>query len=53
MMLRRLFLAFALSGTLAAQTFIQMSDTQFGMFNKDADFVHETANLEFLSLIHI
>ena len=47
MMLRRLFLAVAFTGTLAAQTFIQMSDPQFGMFTKDVDFTHETANLEF------
>jgi len=47
MMLRRLILAFALAGALSAQTFIQMSDPQFGMFTKDADFAHETANLEF------
>jgi predicted phosphodiesterase len=47
MMLRRLILAVALAGTLAAQTFIQMSDPQFGMYTKDADFAHETANLEF------
>ena len=47
MTLSRLFLALALAGTLAAQTFIQMSDPQFGMYTKDADFAHETANLEF------
>ncbi|MGD0771468.1 MAG: metallophosphoesterase [Candidatus Solibacter sp.] len=47
MMLRRLILAVALAGTLAAQTFIQMSDPQFGMYTNDADFAHETANLEF------
>ena len=41
------FLALALAGTLAAQTFIQMSDPQFGMYTKDADFAHETANFEF------
>ena len=33
--------------TLAAQTFIQMSDPQFGMFTKDANFEHETVNFEF------
>jgi 3',5'-cyclic AMP phosphodiesterase CpdA len=37
----------ALCGVLAAQTFVQMSDTQFGMYAKDADFTHETANFEF------
>ncbi|MCX6626638.1 MAG: metallophosphoesterase [Candidatus Solibacter sp.] len=47
MTIHRLFLAFALAGTLAAQTFIQMSDPQFGMFAKDKDFVQETANFEF------
>jgi 3',5'-cyclic AMP phosphodiesterase CpdA len=45
--LQRLFLTFSLVGTLAAQTFIQMSDPQFGMYTKDADFAHETANFEF------
>jgi hypothetical protein len=35
------------SASLGAQSFIQMSDPQFGMFSKDADFVHETANFEF------
>jgi DNA repair exonuclease SbcCD nuclease subunit len=47
MTIQRLLLAFALAGNLAAQTFIQMSDPQFGMFTKDVDFAHETANLEF------
>jgi 3',5'-cyclic AMP phosphodiesterase CpdA len=47
MTIPRLFLAFAFAGTLAAQTFIQMSDPQFGMYTKDADFAHETANFEF------
>lgn len=32
---------------LAAQTFIQMSDPQFGMYSKNQNFVHETANFEF------
>ncbi|HXA49065.1 MAG TPA: metallophosphoesterase [Candidatus Acidoferrum sp.] len=40
-------LASAASPSLGAQTFIQMSDPQFGMFSKDADYVHETANFEF------
>jgi 3',5'-cyclic AMP phosphodiesterase CpdA len=35
------------AGAVHAQSFIQMSDTQFGMYAKDADFVHETANFEF------
>lgn len=47
MTMQRLLLAFSLAGTLAAQTFIQMSDPQFGMFTKDKDFAQETANLEF------
>ena len=47
MTMRRLFLALAWAGTLAAQTFIQMSDAQFGMFPKNASFDHETVNLEF------
>jgi predicted MPP superfamily phosphohydrolase len=47
MTIQRLLLALTLAGNLAAQTFIQMSDPQFGMFTKDVDFAHETANLEF------
>jgi len=47
MMMRRLFVGLACAGTLAAQTFIQMSDPQFGMFTKNASFEHETVNLEF------
>jgi 3',5'-cyclic AMP phosphodiesterase CpdA len=47
MILRRLLAIAALAAPLAAQTFIQMSDPQFGMYAKDADFVHETANFEF------
>jgi DNA repair exonuclease SbcCD nuclease subunit len=37
----------AFAGMLPAQSFLQMSDPQFGMYTKDADFVHETANFEF------
>ena len=44
MMIRRLFMGLACAGTLAAQTFIQMSDPQFGMFTKNASFEHETVN---------
>jgi len=40
-------MALGWASTLAAQTFIQMSDPQFGMYSKDANFVHETANFEF------
>lgn len=47
MIFRRLFLAAALAVPMAAQSFIQMSDPQFGMFEKDKGFVHETANFEF------
>jgi DNA repair exonuclease SbcCD nuclease subunit len=47
MTIQRLLLALALAGTLAAQTFIQMSDPQFGMYTKDKDFAQETANFEF------
>ena len=47
MTIRRLLLALALAGTLAAQTIIQMSDPQFGMYTKDKDFAQETANFEF------
>ena len=47
MILRLIPCVFLLAGSLAAQTFIQMSDPQFGMYTKDADFAHETANLEF------
>jgi predicted phosphodiesterase len=47
MMIRGLLLVLAAALPGSAQTFIQMSDTQFGMFTKDADFVHETANFEF------
>ena len=37
----------ALAAPLAAQTFIQMSDPQFGMYSKNENFTHETANFEF------
>lgn len=32
---------------LPAQTFVQMTDPQFGMFTKNVGFAHETANFEF------
>src|SRR5262249_19443608 len=35
------------AANLGAQTFIQMSDPQFGMFSKDQNFEHETVNFEF------
>jgi 3',5'-cyclic AMP phosphodiesterase CpdA len=47
MTIGRIFLTLSLAGTLAAQTFIQMSDPQFGMYSKDVNFTHETANFEF------
>src|SRR5262249_26315216 len=37
---------FLVAGGLPAQTFIQMSDPQFGMFTKDQDFAHETLNFD-------
>lgn len=47
MTLKPLLMAAVLAGSLAAQSFIQMSDPQFGMYEKDNGFVHETANFEF------
>jgi len=35
------------AGVLGAQTFVQMTDTQFGMYTEDHGFAHETANFEF------
>jgi 3',5'-cyclic AMP phosphodiesterase CpdA len=46
-MIRRTLLALAFAATLAAQTFIQMTDPQFGMFTGNKGFEHETANFEF------
>lgn len=43
----RFLLLVAFAGSLAAQTFLQMSDPQFGMYSKDHDFEHETANFDF------
>jgi hypothetical protein len=45
MIVRNLLLTMWMAGTLAAQTFIQMSDPQFGMYTKNANF--ETVNFEF------
>jgi 3',5'-cyclic AMP phosphodiesterase CpdA len=45
--MRRILLALAFAATLAAQTFIQMSDPQFGMYTENKGFEHETANFEF------
>jgi hypothetical protein len=47
MIIRRLLFALSLAGALAGQTFVQMSDPQFGMFTKNASFEHETVTLEF------
>jgi DNA repair exonuclease SbcCD nuclease subunit len=47
MMIRTTLCALALAGVLFSQTFIQMSDPQFGMYAKDAGFEHETANFDF------
>ena len=47
MTIQRILLGLAFAGTLAAQTFLQMSDPQFGMYTKNANFEHETLNFEF------
>jgi serine/threonine-protein phosphatase CPPED1 len=47
MILRIALCAVALAGAIRSQSFIQMSDPQFGMYLKDAGFGHETANFEF------
>jgi hypothetical protein len=47
MSIRNLFLTLWMAGTLAAQSFIQMSHPQFGMYTKNANFEHETVNFEF------
>jgi 3',5'-cyclic AMP phosphodiesterase CpdA len=47
MTIRRIFLALSFAGTLAAQTFLHLSDPQFGMYSKNANFQHETVNFEF------
>jgi len=47
MTIRRIFLALSFAGTLAAQTFFHLSDPQFGMYSKNANFQHETVNFEF------
>ena len=47
--MKALFLVAAAFGaqTLAGQTFIQLSDPQFGMYAENKSFEHETANFEF------
>ena len=47
MRIRRIFLALSFAGTLAAQTFLHLSDPQLGMYSKNANFEHETVNFEF------
>jgi predicted MPP superfamily phosphohydrolase len=47
MTIRRIAIGLACAGALTAQTFIQLSDPQFGMYTKDQGFDHETANFEF------
>ena len=44
MIIRRLLPALAFAVTLAAQTLIQMSHPQFGMYTKNEGFAHETVN---------
>lgn len=46
-LIRLAAVALGWAGGLAGQTFLQMSDPQFGMYSKDQNFVHETANFEF------
>ena len=47
MMLRLIALLLAVAAAPAAQTFVQMSDPQFGMYTENRDFRQETANFEF------
>jgi predicted phosphodiesterase len=47
MKISRLALCLAFAARLGAQTFIQMSDPQFGMYAKDQGFAHETLNFDF------
>jgi 3',5'-cyclic AMP phosphodiesterase CpdA len=47
MIIQRIVLTILFAATLAAQTFIQMSDPQFGMYTSNKSFEHETANFEF------
>jgi len=44
---RLTIVALASAYALAGQTFLQMSDPQFGMYSKNTNFTHETANFEF------
>jgi 3',5'-cyclic AMP phosphodiesterase CpdA len=47
MTIQRILLALSFAGSLAAQTFLHLSDPQFGMYTKNANFQHETVNFEF------
>lgn len=47
MTIRITALSLVFAGALAAQTFIQMSDPQFGMYTKNQGFAHETLNFDF------
>jgi 3',5'-cyclic AMP phosphodiesterase CpdA len=47
MIIRVLLLTLTAALAAGTQTFIQMSDPQFGMYTADASFVQETANFEF------
>jgi 3',5'-cyclic AMP phosphodiesterase CpdA len=47
MKIRGFALALCFAATLAAQSFIQMSDPQFGMFSNNQNFAHETINFDF------
>src|SRR5262245_33266442 len=47
MIIRITVCALILANALTSQSFIQMSDPQFGMYLKDAGFEHETVNFEF------
>jgi serine/threonine-protein phosphatase CPPED1 len=47
MTIPRFFLALALAGALGAQTFVHLTDPQFGMYASNAGFAQETANLQF------
>lgn len=47
MKIRPILLSLAFAGSLAAQTFLHFSDTQFGMYTKNVNFEHETVNMDF------
>lgn len=45
--LKRILLALLFAGSLAAQTFLHLSDPQFGFYTNNKGFEQETANFEF------